>query len=128
MKQYEENTLTDKKHFRNWLVSLSVDQKENLLVNLQKVNIFKVLEFLLIKNGQWTDISENVHRNSSRQELEKIAGRLINKQSIKFDMESEADDIIIVLLQGQPEVMEMLWTDMKPAQKIALLLIIIEEE
>ena len=25
MKQYEENTLTDKKHFRNWLVSLSAD-------------------------------------------------------------------------------------------------------
>ena len=98
MKQYEENTLTDKKHFRNWLVSLSADQKENLLVNLSKVNIYKVLEFLLTKNGQWTDISENVHRNSSRQELDRISGRLMNKPSITFDMESEADEIIIDLL------------------------------
>ena len=99
IKQYEEQTLTDKKHFRNWLVSLSVDQKENLLFKLQKVDIYKVLEFLLTKNGQWTDISKHVHKNSSRHELEKIAGRLINKQSIVFDMTSEADEIIIDLLK-----------------------------
>lgn len=34
MEQYENSTLTDNKQIRNWLVSLSIDQKENLLVKL----------------------------------------------------------------------------------------------
>ena len=43
-------------------------------------------------------------------------------------MEDEADDIIIDLLSEQKEIMEALWQDMQPTQKVALFLKIIEDE
>lgn len=43
-------------------------------------------------------------------------------------MDDEADDLIIDLLSEQKEIMEELWQDMQPTQKVALLLKIIEDE
>ena len=42
-------------------------------------------------------------------------------------MEDEADDIIIDLLSEQKEIMEALWQDMQPTQKVTLFLKIIED-
>ena len=80
-----------------------------------------MLEYLLKKNGQWTDISQKVMDQSSEEMKKVMASRLINKQ-IKFDKQDENDDIIVQLVASTDNIMQQLWNDMETEQKISLLL------
>ena len=86
-----------------------------------KKELDKVLEYLLKKNGQWTDISQKVMDQSSEEMKKVMASRLINKQ-IKFDKQDENDDIIVQLVASTDNIMQQLWNDMETEQKISLLL------
>ena len=107
---------------KTWLRILTVGQGQNLLNSLiLKKQLDKVLEYLLKKNGQWTDISQKVMDQSSEEMKKVMASRLINKQ-IKFDQQDEIDDIVVQLVASTDGIMQQLWNDMETEQKISLLL------
>ena len=68
---------------------------DKLLLDLTKFDQMNVLEYLLKKNEQWTDISEIVVKNSTSEMRDRQIRRLINKQKNSFSSNSDTDRQIL---------------------------------
>ena len=89
---------------------------DKLLLDLTKFDQMNVLEYLLKKNEQWTDISEIVVKNSTSEMRDRQIRRLINKQKNSFSSNSDTDRQILMLFQeNQEHILEDLLTALNPS-------------
>ena len=55
------------------------NQMDKLLEEFQKTNKMELLQYLLTKAGQWTEISDTVTKNASEESKDYQIRRLMNK-------------------------------------------------
>ena len=86
----------EEEDIKKWLQTLTLDQKEIMLIRLQKDHPNEILTYLLHKSGQWTEISEAVNKLTTKRVKNLMIGRLINNKASTFTMDEEADEKFIV--------------------------------
>lgn len=86
----------EEEDIKKWLQTLTLDQKEIMLIRLQKDHPDEILTYLLHKSGQWTEISEAVNKLTTKRVKNLMIGRLINNKASTFTMDEEADEKFIV--------------------------------
>ena len=105
------------------------NQMDKLLEDFQKTNKMQLLQYLLTKAGQWTDISETVTNNATEESKDQQIRRLMNKQQNSFDPENENDMMLVTLLrENQDVVLQAVLKNRTVTQKLEMLLQICDAE
>lgn len=81
------------------LTTMTNDQLDNLLLQLQVHNLTEILQYLLKKKEQWTEISEQFICNSSEKLKKKQVRQLINSISNTFSADCKEDMTLTGLLK-----------------------------
>lgn len=71
MEKFKEATIEDDKDFNMILSTLNDYQKEKLIMDFQRLDKKKVLEYLLKTSNQWTEISEGILKNSRPETMDR---------------------------------------------------------
>ena len=111
------------------LSTFTDQQMDKLIMDLQKTDKMTVLEYLLRKGNQWTEISSQLISNSDEETKDRQIRRLMNKQKNSFSAEDESDKMILDLLKKhQAECLDNLLTDMNSSQKAEILMQMLEQK
>ena len=97
-----ENKTMEEADLEYILLTMTDDQLDNLLLSFQTNHRDRILKYLLIKANQWTDISEPMLNNCSKELKMLQVRRLINSLNNTF-IRGETDSIMTELLKEEQE-------------------------
>ena len=93
---------------------------DKLILDLSNYDQKKVLQYLLMKNNQWTGISDIVLQNSSEQTRDRQIRRLINKQKNKAKKDTTDSMLIDIFKEHQGKILKTLMDDLNQSQRTEL--------